>query len=280
MARKGKGKGRKVAQRDSFGLDPTNPTAGFAQGPGLGVVYDLLKHMGFDSVGTFFARGRTLDSAQLAALYTHGLAKRIADLLPAEAMAAGYALDPGVVTPGMELAARRAGYADFEAATKAEAALARNLQVDRCLVETWQRARVYGEALGVVGYAPDGKPPYSKPAPYGRKILWLQTWDRREYQPDGWVTDPGSARYRKPRVFEIHTTKATNYRDPGMSGPGKVHYTRTIRLQTDDGRSIYQRGAEELAAFLTGAGAAAGTLSKAGGLIWEQADWDAMIDQD
>lgn len=289
MAKKrNRGRGKAAKARDGFSIDPANPAAAARDlgAPGLGAVADMLRGIGFETVGTGFLRARRLGYDELAALAIQGLPQRILNLLPTEALAAGYSLDCGPVTPTMDAAARLAGFADWEAAAAAEDRLARDLGVDRCVRETWQAARTFSDAIGVVGYPAlpradgRGRESFLEPAPFGRPIVWMREWDRRDFTPGRPDRDPSSATFAQPEYFDIFNTRAKHPGDEALPGLGRVHRSRCIRLTTDDGYSVLQRGAEQLAALLSGGSSAAALLAKAGGLIWEQVDWAEQVAQD
>lgn len=282
MGRKRQRKKDAARARDGVNLDPLNPAASGRSASGLGVIVDVVRGVGQETQGTYFCRPRDLTDGECTALYTQGLTKRMIDLLPAETLAGGFVIDPGEVTGAMEIAARKAGFDDFAAAVEAEAAMARRLDVTGVLRRTWQMARVYGDAIAVVGYPEDAesRDAFAGPAPYGRPINWMRVWDRRDFRPRDYERSPSSPRYGEPQRFDVFTTRPRSVRDEHLPGLGLVHASRCLRLQTDDGRSFFQRVVNSLAALMAGSTSGTNMIGKAGGLSLGVENWEHAIEAD
>lgn len=274
----GKAGQKRRGARDGFGLDPLDPAS--ARERGLGIVVDPRTGPD-DSAGVRFAQSRDLGLDEITALLTTGLGKRAVDLLPEEALAAGYTVTTGPTTADMEERARACGWGSWEDAAEAEQTLAENLDVLGSVRRTWQAARAYGDALGVLGFA-DGRP--SAPAPYGsgrNDLMWIRTVDRRDFTIRGAVRDLGAANFGDALQYDVHNVRPRNpRRDPFLPGLGTVHPSRAFRLTTDDGLSIFQRVAEPLAALLSGLQATRALLGKAGGMVFYQPGWAEMVSAD
>ena len=271
---------RRKKTRDA-NIDPTAPSRLREGSGGLGVFVDLINGIGTTTQGVRFAHPRILDNTECTWLYSQGLPKRIIDLLPNETLASPYTVAPLRPTLGLELLARKAGFADLSEAEEAEQALALQLDVGGAIRRAWQRARVYGRAVAVVGYPGDpGRNPFREEAPWGREINWVKVWDKREYRPASWCKEPTSSRFGLPDVYDIYDTRPRVYFDEHLSGLGLVHPSRLVELQTDDGLSFFQRVINSLSMILAGGGATASALRKLGGMIFEIDNWDHAIRAD
>jgi phage-related protein (TIGR01555 family) len=173
---------------------------------GLGTSRDKAQH------AEFYASSQ-LSDPQLSALFNENdLARKVVALRPQEAFRAGYTVTKG-------------GKPDTNLTEKA-----RELGLDRKVLEAWMWGRLYGGALLIVG-AIDGSKNLTSPLKPEKvqDVKWLRVVDRRFVHPTEWYDDPMGEKFGEPKVYRVYTVPQ------GMLTPQSpfidVHESRTFRFE-------------------------------------------------
>jgi phage-related protein (TIGR01555 family) len=268
-----------AARRDSLYLDPFSGGGGAENGSNT--VVNLLTGLGTRgadaSVYDQFRRPRWLGDMEVEALLVNALGKRIADLPAFEACREGFDLK-ATRAPNELVAARVAQYVSERSA---------ELDLLGTLREARYLSRGYGSAIVVAGTSDMirrddlGKAvgvSLAGPPDPGARVVWLRTYDSRRWRilsyGPAWSPRFGQATSYAVRSLDWPEVEA-DYRPCGPARGGgaipsryaaelPIHGTRAWRDSTDDGYSIFDGLARDLARLLSGARGAEQALGSSG----------------
>lgn len=137
-----------------------------------------------------------------------GVAARICDAVPANAMRGGFSVSTG----------------DAETETAIDATLA-TLRLAEIAARAWTWGRLYGGGALFLGIDDGGLPEEPVDERALRALRWVVDVDRRDLMPMTWEMDPDSKRFQEPVLYRLTRMGGTSAQTL------TVHHTRLVRFE-------------------------------------------------